>query len=116
VTRAILWFAAAVTVIVLVSGVVLAIPFSSERDRAAIEASAAVAVVVQLFAFAIARVTSPSNFMTGWAIGIALRFATLIVYAMVAVKVLAMPAPATMISLVTFLFLTTLVEPKLLAL
>ena len=114
--KPVLWFAAAVTVIVLVSGSVLAIPFSSAGDRSAIAASAAVAVVVQLFAFAIARVTAKSSFFAGWTIGIVLRFATLIVYAFVAVKGLAMPAPAALISLVMFLFLTTLVEPKLLAL
>jgi hypothetical protein len=114
--KPVLWFASAVTVIVLVSGSVLAIPFSSAGDRAAIRASAGVAVVVQLFAFVIARVTAKSNFFAGWTIGIALRFATLIVYAFVAVKGLAMPAPAALISLVIFLFLTTLVETKLLAL
>lgn len=114
--KAVLGFAAAVTVIVLVVGVVLAIPFSSAAERGAIRASAGVAVVVQLFAFVIARVAMKSNYLAGWTIGIALRFATVIVYAFVAVKGLGMPAPATLISLVTFLFLTTLVEPKLLAL
>jgi hypothetical protein len=114
--RAILWFAAAVTVIVLVVGFVFAILFSSPADRVAIRGSAGVAVVVQLFSFAIARVSMKSNYFAGWAIGIALRFAAVIVYAFVAVKGLGMPAPATLISLVTFLFLTTLVEPKLLAL
>ena len=114
--KSFVWFAAAVTGIVLVSGMLLAIPFSSVGDRAAIKASAVVAVVVQLFAFAVARVAMKSNFFAGWTIGIALRFATVIVYAFVAVKALGMPAPAALISLVTFLFLSTLVEPKLLAL
>ncbi|MGH7617880.1 MAG: hypothetical protein ACREPM_11675, partial [Gemmatimonadaceae bacterium] len=57
-----------------------------------------------------------TSFLAGWSIGVALRFATVILYALIAVKVLALPAPATLISLVTFLFLSTLVEPKLLAL
>jgi len=114
--KPLLWFAAAVTAIVLVSGAILAIPFSSAGDRSAIMASAGVAIVVQLFAFAIARITAKSNFFAGWTIGVALRFATLIVYAFVAVKGLAMPAPAALISLVIFLFLSMLVEPKLLAL
>lgn len=114
--KPILWFAAAVTVIVVVSGALLGIPFSSAGDRLALGASAAVAVVVQLFAFAIARVTAKSNFFAGWTIGVLLRFATVIVYGFVAVKGLAMPAPAALISLVIFLFLTMLVETKLLAL
>ncbi len=114
--KPILWFAAAVTVIVVVSGSILAVPFSSAGDRTAIMASAAVAVVVQLFAFSMARVTAKSNFFAGWTIGIALRVATLIAYAFVGVKVLAMPAPAALISLVVFLFLSTLMETKLLAL
>ena len=94
----------------------LAIPFSSPVDRRAIEASAGrrgrrAAVRVRDRA-----VVSTKNFLSGWAIGIALRFVTLIVYAFVAVKVLGMPAPAALISLVTFLFVSTLVEPKLLTL
>jgi hypothetical protein len=114
--RAILWFGVAAVLIVVVCGLLLAIPFSSARERQAIEASAVVAVVVQLFAFAVARFVSKPNFLAGWTIGIALRFVTLIAYAFVAVKLFAMPAPAAMLSLVTFLFASTLVEPKLLTL
>jgi hypothetical protein len=105
-----------VVLIVLVCGLLLAIPFSSDGDRRAIEVSAAVAVVVQLFAFAIARLASQRNYLAGWITGAALRFVTLVVYGIVAVKVLAMPAPAALLSLVTFLFISTLVEPKFLTL
>jgi hypothetical protein len=38
----------------------------------------------------------------------------LIVYAYVGVKLIGMPAAAALISLATFLFVSTLVEPKLL--
>jgi hypothetical protein len=114
--RAILWFGVTVVLIVLVCGVLLSIPFSSGEERKAIEASAGVAVVVQLFAFAIARLASERSYLTGWIIGAALRFVTLIVYAFVSVKVLGMPAPAALLSLVTFLFISTLVEPKFLTL
>ena len=107
-------FSAAVVVIVLVVGALMAVPFASAADRRAIEVSAVVAVVVQVFGFAVARAVSTRNFMTGWVIGIALRFVTLIAYAFVAVKVLGMPAPAALLSLVTFFFISTLVEPKLL--
>lgn len=114
--RAILWFAVVAVLIVTVFGLLLAIPFSSAQERQAIEASAVVAVVVQLFAFSVARFVSKPNFLAGWIIGVALRFVTLVAYAFVAVKLFAMPAPAALLSLVTFLFASTLVEPKLLTL
>ena len=112
--KATVLFCAAVVVIVLVVGGLLAIPFASAADHKAIEASAIVAVVVQVFGFMIARAVLNQNFMTGWVIGIALRFVTLIAFAFVAVKMLGLPAPAALLSLVTFFFISTLVEPKLL--
>ena len=53
--KAMALFAAAVVAIVLVTGALLAIPFASPMDRRAIATSAVVAVVVQLFGFAVAR-------------------------------------------------------------
>ncbi|HEY5060921.1 MAG TPA: hypothetical protein VII52_05255 [Gemmatimonadaceae bacterium] len=114
--KTVLMFAAAVGLIVLVSGLLLTIPFSSGDERRAIATSAAVAMVVQLFAFIIVRLASERSFLAGWLTGAALRFAALIIYAFVAVKVLAMPAPAALISLAAFLFISTLVEPKFLTL
>ena len=112
--RAHLWFAAAAVSIVLVCGLVLAIPFSSVRERQAIAASGGVALVVQLAAFAMARRVAGPRRIEGWILGAGLRFATVILYGTVAVKALHMPAPAVLISLVTFLFASTLVESKLL--
>ncbi len=114
--KPVLWFGCALVLIVLVCGMLLAIPFSSGDDRRAIAASAGVAIVVQMFAFAIGRIASPRRFFAGWVAGAALRFVTLVTYALVAVRALAMPAPAALISLVTFLFVSTLVEPKFLTL
>ena len=96
------------------AGLLLAIPFCVAGERQAIESSAVVAVVVQLFAFAIARSVSTQNFMAGWVIGVALRFVTLVAYAFVAVKVLGMPAPAALHQSRDVFFMSTLVEPKLL--
>jgi hypothetical protein len=112
--KATLWFGGAVILIVVVCGALLSIPFSEPLERRAIETSAVVAVIVQVFAFVIARVVSTTNFFAGWVTGVALRFVVLIGYAFVGVKVLGMPPAAALISLVTFLFLSTLVEPKLL--
>ena len=112
--KAIALFAAVLVVIVLGVGGLLAIPFATASDRKAIATSAVVAVVVQLFGFAIARSVSTQNFLSGWIIGVALRFVTLVAYAFIAVKMLGMPAPAALLSLVTFFFISSLVEPKLL--
>jgi hypothetical protein len=114
--RVTLLFSAAVVAIVVGAGVLLTIPFSSAADRTAIEASGVVAVVVQLFAFAILRAASAEKFLTGWVIGLALRFVTVIAFAVVGVKALGMPGPAALISLVTFFFISTLAEPKFLTL
>ena len=112
--KAMALFSAAVVVIVLVAGFLLAIQLASAGDHRAIEASAVVALVVQVFGFAIVRSASARNFMSGWVIGIALRFVALAAYAFVAVKLLGMPAPAALLSLWAFFFISTLVEPKLL--
>jgi len=112
--KATVWFGAAVVLIVLVGGAMMAVLFSAPGDRKAIVASGVVAFVVQLFAFSIARIAGPARFLSAWLLGTALRFAALVCYAVVAVKVLGMPAPAALISLATFLFITTLIEPKLL--
>jgi hypothetical protein len=109
-----LWFGLAIVLIMIGCGLLLAIPFSSGREHAAIRWSAVVAVIVQLFAFTIARLTREKSFFAGWITGAALRFVTLIGFALIGVKVLGMPAPAALISLVTFLFVSTLVEPKFL--
>src|SRR6476646_903208 len=112
--KAMILFAVAMALIVVGGGFLLAVPFSSPSERRAIEVSGIVALVVQLFGFAITRSVSTQNFFSGWVIGIALRFVTLVSYAFVAVKLLGLPAPAALISLVSFLFLSTLIEPKLL--
>jgi hypothetical protein len=109
-------FGAVVAAMVVGLGLLLAIPFGAAADRTAIEAAAGVAFVVQLFAFTVARLTAKSNYLAGWVTGIALRFVALITFAFVAVKGMALPAPAALISLATFLFTSTLIEPKFLTL
>ncbi|MGE5100726.1 MAG: hypothetical protein ACM3SX_12125 [Deltaproteobacteria bacterium] len=112
--KATLWFGGLVVLIVVVCGALLSIPFSEPLERRAIETSAVIAVIVQLFAFVIARMVSTTNFLGGWVTGVALRFVALVAYAFVGVKTFGMPPAAALISLVTFLFISTLVEPKLL--
>jgi len=112
--RATIWFSAALVVIVLVVGRLLAIPFSSSVDLRAIETSGVVAIVVQVCAFLLARRSTGPGLGSGWALGIGLRFVAVVSYGAVAVRVLGMPAPVALISLVSFFFVSTLIEPKLL--
>ncbi len=109
-------FGAAVVVIVLLFGALLAIPFSSADEIKAIGLSGGIALVVQLVAFVIARRVPRQRFLTGWLVGATMRFVTLVVWAFLVLKVVVLPAPAALISLVTFFFVSTLVEPKLLSL
>ena len=114
--KGVLWYVAVVTAIVLVLGALFSIPFSSTAEAMAIRASGFVAIVVQLGAFLLAKRWAGPGLGSGWLLGIVMRFVTLVVYGAIAVKVLGMPAPAALISLVSFFFVSTLVEPKLLTL
>jgi hypothetical protein len=107
-------FLAAVLATVLIVGALLMIPFSSPADARAIGASGVVAVGVQLGAFLLARRSAGPGLGSGWLLGIVMRFLTLIVYGAIAVRVFGMPAPAALISLASFFFASTLLEPKLL--
>ena len=51
------------------------------------------------------------NVMAGWGAGSLVRFLTLFVYGLLAVKVLGLAPVPALISLVLFFFLSTLLEP-----
>lgn len=88
--------------------------FSEVAARRALGITAAVAFLVQLVTFSIARAMGGArkqNVMAGWGIGIALRFATLFLFGLVAVPRLGLPLSASLLALATFLFVTTLIEP-----
>ncbi|MEP6690025.1 MAG: hypothetical protein ABJD07_02650 [Gemmatimonadaceae bacterium] len=114
--RATLIFAVVVLAIAAALGAILAVPFATPDDRRAIVVSGAVAVVVQVVAFAIARRAFRAAALSGWLIGAAIRFVTLLVYGLVVLKPLLLPAPAALISLVLIFFVSTLIEPKMLTL
>ena len=76
--------------------------------------SAVVALVVQLVAFAFARMLADKgNAIAGWVLGAVVCFTVLIVYGFVC-RSLGLPPTAAMLSLATFFFLTELIEPPLL--
>ncbi len=92
-------------------GWLLTLAFPGPRDATAIRLSAVLAIVVQLVAFAITKAVAQRHLIAGWGAGSLLRFLTLVVYALLAVKVLDLPPVAALVSLATFLFLSTLIEP-----
>jgi hypothetical protein len=107
-------FAAAAIAIVLVGGFLLSLVWPQPEAARAIRASAAVAVVVQLFAFGVVRLARKSNPIAAWGMGALLRFVVLGVYALVLVKSLGLAGTPAVVSLALFFFLSTLVEPLLL--
>ena len=110
--KAMALYAAASLAITAALAWVLSLVWTSRAEREAIVLSAAVAWVVQLFAFAIARLAVRSNnVMAGWGIGALLRLAVLAVYGLVIVEAFGLPSAAALVSLAAIFFLSTLVEP-----
>ena len=108
-------FYAVITItIVAIIAWLLTLAFANERDAAAIRLSAIVVVVVQLASFAMTKLLAPKGMLVGWGAGALLRLTTLVIYALLVVKVLGMPAVPALISMVVFFFLSTLIEPLLL--
>jgi hypothetical protein len=77
----------------------------------AVWSSAVLAFVVQLISFAIARQFVATNPIAGFGLGSLLRFGVLILHGVVGVKALSLVQMPALLSLVAFLFVTTLVEP-----
>ena len=75
------------------------------------ETGSLIALIVQLAAYAVIRGMGRRNVIAGWGIGAILRFAVLIVFALVLVPRFSLPSAPATISLALFLFVTTLVEP-----
>lgn len=94
----------------------LGLAFASPAERRAVWTSAAIAWVVQLATFALARRTSLTNPFAGYGAGMLIRFAVLALYAFLVIDLLALPSSAALLSLATFFFVSTLVEPPLLKL
>lgn len=112
--RSMLIFAAASAAIIALSAWVVGLAFTGAGEHRAIVISAVVAFAVQLVAFGIARATARQNVMAGWGAGLLIRFVVLAVYALVIVRAFALPSGAALVSMATFFFLSTLIEPLLL--
>ena len=112
--RALGIFLVASLVMIGVLGWGLGLIWSDPAAHHAIVVSGGIAVVVQLFTFALVRLAAQSNVMAGWGVGVLMRFVVLVVYALVAARALALPLSPALLSLVAFFFVTSVVEPVLL--
>ncbi len=111
--KAVALFAAATAAIIGVAGWIFTRIYPTADGRRAVVASALVAVVVQLVGFVLVR-AKRSNPIAAWGLGTVLRFAVLAAYALFVVRAFGLPLAPALLSLATFFFLSTLVEPLLL--
>lgn len=112
-SQALARYALVVLGVVVVGGLLLSLAFHGPGDSTAIWASGVVAVALQLAAFAVGRLAGQAGLMARMGAGALVRFFGLIAYALVAVLALKLPAVAALISMATFLFLSTLLDPLL---
>ena len=82
-----------------------------EQGQGAVLISAGLAALVQMVAFAFARGLRRKNVMLGWGVGSVLRLVVLVVYALVAARTMRAELTPALVSLVGFLFVTTVIEP-----
>jgi hypothetical protein len=104
-------YAVVATASIALAGWLLTLAFSGPRDATAIRLSALVALAVQLAAFAVTKMVAARHLVAGWGAGSLIRFLALGLYALLAVKVLGLAPVAALVSLATFLFISTLIEP-----
>jgi hypothetical protein len=112
--RGLALYALACVVSIGLAAAVFTAIYSSAAERQAVWVSAGVALVVQLLAFAIARLLAVGgNGIAGWGLGATICLASLVIYGFVS-RALGLPSNVAVLSLATFFFLTELIEPPLL--
>lgn len=85
--------------------------FAGETGRYALLVSAGLAVVVQVLAFVLARLLLRKNVMLGWGLGSVLRLVVLVLYAVAVARTSREALTPALLSFVSFLFVTTVIEP-----
>jgi hypothetical protein len=110
-THAISRYALVTIALIAIAAWLLTLALTDAGAASAIGISATVAVVVQIAAFAATRTMASKNIIAAWGAGALARMLTLFIYALLAVKILGLPAAPALISLAVFLFLSTLLEP-----
>ncbi len=73
--------------------------------------SAGIALGIQVIGFLFVRVLVPANVMAGWGAGMLLRFLTLVLHALIGVRLMGYPPAPALLSLAAFFFISTLIEP-----
>ena len=112
--RALMLYGVACLLVIGVAGAVLAVVWGTPLERHAVVVSAVVALVVQMVAFAMARLLAATgNGVAGWALGAVVCVVALVIFGFVS-RGLGLPSNVALVSLATFFFLTELIEPPLL--
>lgn len=95
---------------VLVVGLV-AWAFTDPIGRPTVLVSGAVALVVQMTAFSVARAMREKQLLLGWGLGSLIRLISLVLYAVIVARLWRAPITPALLSFVGMLFVTTVVEP-----
>lgn len=102
--------------LIAITGWMLSLAFTTDAERHAIIVSAVLAAAVQMTAFGLVQLTGRQNaVLAGWGMGIVLRAITLVLYALVFAKLLALPLSAALTSYAVFLFASMLLESFLIS-
>jgi hypothetical protein len=117
--RALGFFAGISAALIIVATIILRTYFTTVDQHNAMLVSAGLAFAVQLGSYALLRPARPGHGAPGelllrWGIGAVLRVFVLVLYAPLA-RIANMSLDAALVSLVTFLFMTMMAEPLLLA-
>jgi hypothetical protein len=73
--------------------------------------SAGIALGIQILGFLFVRVIVPAHVIAGWGAGMLLRFLTLVLHALIGVRLMGFPPAPALLSLAAFFFVSTLIEP-----
>ena len=112
--RGIRLYALASFVVIAVAAGAFSLAWDDGAARQVVLVSAGLAFVVQLVAFAVARLLAANGHgIAGWGLGAVFCFVALVVYGFVC-RAAGLPTSAGMISLATFFFLTEVIEPPFL--
>ena len=114
--RSIALFAVASVVVIALGAAILAAFYRGPLERKAILISAAIAFGVQLLAFVVIRLVGREHVIAAWGVGAILRFAVLVLYALLIAPAFGLPAAAALVSFAVFLFASTVLEPLFLKL
>ena len=85
--------------------------WSDPMAQQAVWFSAGIALGVQIIGFFFVRYLVPANLIAGWGVGMLLRFLVLALHALIGVRLMGFPPTQALLSLATFLFVSTLIEP-----